>query len=93
MKTIWKYKIDVTDRQMIEMPCGAELLSVGVQDGHPVLWALVNPTHYQPYRVLRIYGTGHPVDDEPKRFVGTFMLHDGALVFHVFEEIETREVA
>lgn len=33
-RVIWKFPVQ---------PRGAELLSVGVQNGNPVLWALVEP--------------------------------------------------
>jgi hypothetical protein len=32
-----------------------------------------------------VYGTGHPVVDEPRKYVGTFQMRGGLLVFHVFE--------
>lgn len=43
MKTIYKYPLDVTDRQVIAMPEDAEILTVQVQNGKPMLWAVVDP--------------------------------------------------
>lgn len=35
-------------------------------------------------RLLRIYGTGNPVDDNPGEYLGTFTSHMGRLRWHVF---------
>lgn len=41
MKTIWKYPLQVLDRQTLFMPPGAEILSLQTQFGNPCLWARV----------------------------------------------------
>ena len=88
--TIWKYPLQLTDRQSFRMPIGALILSLQVQYEIPCLWALVDPKERTEERAFRIYGTGHPVD-EIGRFLGTFQIHNGALVFHVFDVGVTRE--
>lgn len=85
MKTIWKYPLRTTDAQAINMPAGAELLTIQVQNGEPCVWALVDPKAPGHFVTLSIYGTGHPVDTHGE-YVGTYQLGDGALVFHVFRE-------
>ena len=84
-KAIWKFPLEIMDEQSIEMPGGAELLTVAVQGGECFLWAVVQPKNNRVSRRLNIYGTGHPLPDEPGRHIGTFMLHGGALVFHAFD--------
>lgn len=37
-------------------------------------------------RTFAIYGTGHVQESICGEYIGTFQLHSGALVFHVFEE-------
>lgn len=88
MSTIWKYELQGTDLQVVEMPLGARLLTVQVQDAQPCLWALVDPTADTGPRRIRIFGTGHPIAPSPAslRFIATFQLH-GVLVFHAFEEM------
>ena len=47
------------------------------------------PTIDCPVKELRtfsIYGTGHQHESISGEYVGTFQLHGGALVYHVFEE-------
>lgn len=90
MKTIWKYQLEITDQATLLMPQGAQILCVQVQRNEVCLWALVEPDNNNEPRDIRIYGTGHPVEDAQQlTYVGTFQLHDGALVFHVFEEVQT----
>lgn len=95
-RTVYKYTIPITDHVTIDLPVGAQVLSVGVQKGVNVqgypeamcLWALVRPKGPTEKRRFRIFGTGHPIKPGDllfSRFLGTVMLEGGALVFHVFE--------
>lgn len=86
MKTIWKYPIQIEDRQTILVPQGAELLTVQMQNNAPFVWALVNPDNTEMPRVLDLYGTGHPIKDYgPGKYVGTFQSNGGMFVWHLFE--------
>lgn len=91
---IYKYPLQIEDRQIIEMPRGARILSIQVQNGVPCIWAQVNPKSEKEKRVIYIVGTGHDLEDfifDSCGYRGTFQLHGGALVFHVFEISEARE--
>lgn len=44
------------------------------------------PDYPTPPRRFYICGTGHKLHPKAGRHLSTFQLHDGALVFHVFEE-------
>jgi hypothetical protein len=84
---IWKFSLLVTDFQTITMPRGAVILDVQVQHGGPQLWAQVDPDAMREARVFRMYGTGNYMPDgDPGRYIGTFQIADGDLVFHVYEE-------
>lgn len=89
IKTIWKFELEVTGSQIIEMPIGSEILTVQVQNEIPCLWALVNPTKNKEKRFIEMFGIGHKImyyDMSVKRnYLGTFQLRDGLLMFHVFE--------
>lgn len=87
MKTIHKFPFSINDTVRIAMPASAQILSVQVQHGTPCLWALVSPVDFIDDRTFRIYGTGHPIDLSTGNvsFIGTIQMHDGDLVFHVFE--------
>lgn len=84
---IWKWALDVVDRQSISMPAGAQILTVQTQYGVPQLWALCDTTLPLTPRIFHIYGTGNVIRHSVAAgwYVGTFQLSDGALVFHVFE--------
>jgi len=86
-KVIWKYELNTTDVQKLGMPKGAEILTVQTQFDKPCLWALVNPDAEKETRGFMTYGTGHtiPTEPYPHKYIGTYQLNSGVLVFHVFE--------
>lgn len=87
MKTIWKFPLAVVSHQAVEMPEGAEVLCVQTQNGQPQAWAVVDPARELKPMHFFIYGTGHEVTAlTHKRYVGTFQMHEGSLVFHAFVE-------
>ena len=71
---IWKFPLEVTDDQIVNIPFGATVLTVQEQHGSPCMWALVEPTNTPEPRSFHIAGTGHPFDGEGD-YVGTFQLH------------------
>lgn len=84
MSVIWKYSL--SDRTTLEMPAGAQILSVQGQGMDICMWAQVHPNRRVVKRQFVVYGTGHPIpDDEDFTYVGTAQLANGGLVFHVFE--------
>ena len=84
-RIIFKYPLETTDQQVIQIPSGAFPLCVQVQSGVPCLWAMVDDSQpTEPY-TFRVIGTGRPINDaEGFLYVGTYQLHGGALVFNVF---------
>lgn len=85
MKTVYKYQIELTDQPKVQLPKGAEILCVQPQHGALMLWARVNTEQPLEDRYVRIAGTGHPLEGAPGRYINTFFIHQGSLVFHVFE--------
>jgi hypothetical protein len=87
-RTIYKYDVPLTDEFELDMPVGAEVISVQVQRGTPRLWAMVNadPETPRESRRFRLLGTGRaiPAEFQLARFVGTFQMANGELVFHLF---------
>ncbi len=85
-KTIWKFPVQVTDEQQVSMPSSAKIRHVAVQGDIACLWAEVDVSAPQMgERTIRIYGTGHPMPENPGDYIGSFMLHDGALVLHAYD--------
>ncbi len=87
MKTIWKFPIKVGEN-VVEMPVGAEVLSVQAQHGEPQMWALVRPGNDTEKRYFSVFGTGHNVAVRVTKYIDTFQLHGGHFVGHVFEVSE-----
>lgn len=87
--TIWKFVLEISDIQEIQMPGGADILSVAEQDGRLCLWALVDPGAIRECRKVWIIVTGNPFPEAVElHFIGTVPMHGGALIWHVFEEID-----
>lgn len=87
--SIWKFPIRIDDELVIAMPRGARILHVGMQNGDPQLWAMVDTEALKVDRNFAIRGTGHPADGlKEVLFVGTFMMAGGGLVFHLFDRGE-----
>ena len=85
-KTIWKFPLVIKDAQIIEMPKKAEFLTVQMQNGIACLWAMVDPSEEKERRLIEIIGTGNPVEmGIERKYIATFQLYEGQLVFHVFE--------
>lgn len=84
MKTIWKFPLEVRDRQTIAMPAGGRVLSVQVQQDQLCLWALVDPAERVENRTVRIVGTGNPFEgtEDGLDYVGTVQVPP--FVWHVF---------
>lgn len=90
MRTIWKYALDSSDEQEIELPLESIILSAAFQDSQLVLWAMVDP-HEQKRepRKLVLRGTGHPLRVGNLKFISTafYNTRHQQLVFHLFEDI------
>ena len=87
MKTIWKFPVEIDRTVHIAMPKGAEILSVQCQYDSPQLWAICDTDADVETRHFEIYETGHVLSDTNKRYIATFQMRDGQLVFHIFETI------
>lgn len=81
---VFKYPVDLIQHFNIQIPHAAKLLSFQVQDNVPMIWALVDENQPLEERKFRVAGTGHPIDDSVKAYVGTIQMANG-LVWHLFE--------
>ena len=84
MTTIWKYPLDITDEQTIEIPRTHKFLTVQTQDGQICLWALVNEDEPTIEKRIAVYGTGHPIPVHCGHYLGTAQTAEGLFVWHVF---------
>jgi hypothetical protein len=85
-KTIYKYTIPIQDEFELELPKGAQILSVNTQYDIPQIWCLLALPVELEKRKFRLAGTGHAIEGSLNLVhIGTFQLSNGALVFHLFE--------
>lgn len=82
---IYKYKLKITDIQCVSLPEGAELLSVGNQNGNLCLWARVDPDRPEETLTIEIIGTGNPIPEAKRSFIGTVIIDP--FVWHVYERL------
>ena len=86
MRTIYKYPLSIKDEIKVRMPHNAQVLTIQVQHDVPCIWAMVDTAAEKVTRKFAVRGTGHDCQDMPANaFVGTFQMHGGALVFHLFD--------
>ncbi len=84
MKTIYKYLLQRTDHQHVEMHAGAHILSAHLDPaGQLAVWAHVDTDKPFVMRKFCIVGTGHPCPDGLE-FLGTVI--DGSFAWHVLED-------
>lgn len=84
---IFKFPLEVTERQMIHMPRSAQILSVVTENEAPVLYVLVDTNDAQSSfpRIFRGVTSGEVFNAEGCTFIGTAKLKEW-YIFHVFEQ-------
>lgn len=84
MRIIYKYVLEVTDYQAIELPKGTKILDFQQQNGLICMWALVDTDKPKELRRFWIIGTGHPVPDgwDLSYYLATVQV--SGYVWHIF---------
>lgn len=94
---IYKWPLEITDKQVLDLPVGAEILSVGNQNEKLVLWALNNgDIQNTERRTLYVFGTGEllpEIEGGDAEYIGTVVMQNGLLVLHVFDLVPFEEEA
>ena len=90
MRKIYKYVLEITSEQAIEMPSIRKYLKVGEDyDGKLVIWAAVDTSSNVENVSFEIYGTGQELINQTiktisQSYLGTQVMKNG-LAWHVFE--------
>lgn len=82
MRTIYKYKLEITDQQLLTIPEQPHFLHVGEQDGELMLWAEVDSEKEKTNFEVYVCGTGNPIPEKAKHYLGTVQIE--IFVWHVF---------
>jgi len=88
MRTIYKYPLTRQSLQSIRMPRGAQILTVQAQENEACLWAEVETDFPAEERWIETFGTGKPMSELPRRYLGSAQLDGGSVVAHVYERFE-----
>lgn len=90
-RVVWKWELNLQDEQVVYLPERAEILTVRMQGRSLCLWAVCARDAPSEARKIFIHGTGHLVAPAPLRYIDTFFIDNGILVFHVFVAISAIE--
>jgi len=89
MKAVYKYEIQITDDDYIQMPKGAKIIKFGKQGNEYYVWAIVDPQANIEMRIFHIVGTGNPLNDSfwvTHKHIDSWIESDGGqFVWHLFE--------
>jgi DNA-directed RNA polymerase subunit RPC12/RpoP len=83
---IYKYPLPMEEDPEICLPAGSQILTVQTQNNAPYVWALIETDAPLTTRRFCLRGTGHTFKGNEGKYIGTFQLGGGELVFHLFEE-------
>ena len=89
MNTIWKYRIPVSSKFTLSSPEGSQYLTVQMQRGYPVVWALCEADNECVDYTFYTFGTGYPLDMPEGvdiKYLGTYQV-EGLMVYHLFQEV------
>ena len=84
---IFKYPIGLGST-ILEIPEPAKILSVQVQDGMAVLYALADEEEKMVRKHITTIMTGQDADLFNSEYIGTLMLDGGMFVLHAFVEVD-----
>lgn len=83
---VWKAPLKMENEQFVKMRTNARILTVAMQGETPCIWFLCDPARDPEERIIRIAGTGHPIDPA-WTYISSFQMLGGQLVFHAFEAV------
>jgi hypothetical protein len=91
-RTVHKYETALSNVFTVELPHGAQILTLYAHGGDPFLYALIDADEKKVESVsFRLANTGDVIEDDCElRFVDTFQLRGAGLVYHLFERIEKK---
>lgn len=85
MRTIYKYPLQITDEQIVNIPGDPEILCAQMQIGTLYVWAEIESNADPRPITIRIVKTGDPIDkQESLKYISS--VEEGLSVFHVFRK-------
>lgn len=88
-RIIYKYQLSIKDYQEILLPKDSEILTIQLQGENACMWVLIDLNEPERFaRKIEIFGTGQIINYDmgvDRKYISTFQMHGGQLVFHAFE--------
>ena len=85
---IWKFELTKERTQLVKMPEKSEIMDIQMQNGKPVMWALVNPESKNIEVKINMYGTGWETRENTSKDEYLSTVQDGKFVWHFFMNYE-----
>ena len=87
---IWKFELTIIQTQFVKMPLKSKILDIQMQNGNPVLWALVDTDMSEIKAEVKInmYGTGWEIYENVLEDEYLATVQEGELVWHFFLSLE-----
>lgn len=87
--TIYKYQLDIIDKQLIKVTRGANLLTILMQKDKLCLWARVNKdTKEEETITIWCFGTGFIIPETISlEYISTIQSCNGDIPLHLFKEL------
>lgn len=86
MTTIYKYALEITDSQELNLPGGSKLIKVAEQNDQLCAWVLQHTQNEKEDYTIWIAGTGHDLESIEHIHYFDTVLMSGGFVWHVFAE-------
>jgi len=85
---IFKYKLSFENKTFVRMPEKSEIMDIQMQDGIPVMWALVDPESREIVVRINNYGTGMEIHTTTTKNEYLATIQNGDLILHFFMNYE-----
>ena len=86
MKTIFKYKLEITEKQVLPIPKRGEFLDFQNQDSEIVFWMEVDTEDMlMSDEEFFIIVTGQPIPDDAQHYHASVQI--GMFVWHIYQSI------
>lgn len=83
MDTVYKYELELTERQVLSLPADARILDIQVQNESLCAWVKLDTEKPERERVILIVGTGNRAPHNAQKHISTVQMN--GFVWHFFE--------
>ena len=85
---IFKFRLKSETEQIVRMPAKSEIMDIQMQNGVPVMWALVDDSSEIIDVKINMYWTGEELRKSNSEEIFLATVQDGEIVCHFFMEVQ-----